>query len=173
MKQSSLPPASSGSESALKTIAFAGLLAGLLDGAAASVQYFISTGNSPTRVFQYIASAVFGKSAFAGGLEMAGWGLLFHLLIAMGFAALFFLLYPLIFRPLKNKIAMGIVYGLMVWMIMNLLVVPLTKAPQGPFKLKGVLIGMSILILMVGIPVSLIISRYYTTKKPAPTGSQA
>jgi hypothetical protein len=164
MNQPSQSPGSSVFSTGFKTILFAGLLAGFLDAAAASIQYFLSTGNNPTRVFQYIASAVFGKSAFSGGLGMALLGLMFHFLIALGFAALFFLSYPLVFKPLKNKIVMGIVYGLLVWAIMNLVVVPLTRAPQGPFRLKGAVIAMAILIFMVGIPIAFIVNRYYHRK---------
>ena len=143
----------------LKTIVTAGLVAGVLDGAAASLQFYLSTGRNPTRVFQYIASAVFGTSAFQGGMGMAALGLIFHLFIAIGFAALFYFLFPVLIRVSKNRIVLGILYGLFIWMIMNLIVVPLTRAPRIPFQIKGVLIGVSILILAVGIPISLLIFR--------------
>jgi len=152
---------------AFPTIIFAGLTAGFLDGVAASLHYFISTGNNPTKVFQYIASAVFGKSAFSGGLGMAGWGIVFHFIIAMAFAWLFYLIYSIFFRFLKNKLIIGIVFGLMVWVIMNLAVVPFTKAPPIPFQIQGAIINMLILIFMVGLPISLIIHWYFATKGKA------
>ena len=149
------------------TILSAGLLAGILDGLAACVNYYFSTGNHPIRVFQYIASAFFGKEAFAGGWRMASWGILFHMLIATAFATLFFFLLP-VFRKLSgNKIVVGIVYGLLVWAIMNLLVVPLTRAPKLPFQIKSVIIGIVILITMVGIPISLIVYKRKTIEKPS------
>lgn len=150
---------------AFSTILFAGLLAGFLDGAAASVNYYIASGNSPTRVFQYIASAVFGKKAYSGGVGMVVWGLIFHFLIALIFSGLLFLVYPVLYRLLKSKLIMGIVYGLIVWVIMNLVVVPLTNAARFPFSLKSIIIGVGILIFMVGIPIALIVHQYYAIRK--------
>ena len=98
---------------------------------------------------------------------MASWGILFHMLIATAFATLFFFLLP-VFRKLSgNKIVVGIVYGLLVWAIMNLLVVPLTRAPKLPFQIKSVIIGIVILITMVGIPISLIVYTRKPIEKPS------
>jgi hypothetical protein len=144
----------------------AGLLAGTLDAAAASLLYFISTGNNPTRVFQYIASAVFGKNAFSGGLQMAAWGLLLHYFIAFTFAALFFLAYPFLLRFVKSSVVMGILLGLIVWLIMNLVIVPLTKAPQLPLKINQAILNIVILMLFVGLPIAVIVRRYYSSKSP-------
>ncbi|MBC7828543.1 MAG: hypothetical protein H7122_12405 [Chitinophagaceae bacterium] len=153
------------SASPFSTILLAGLLAGFLDGAAASVSYYINTGNNPTRVFQYIASAVFGKQAYSGGMGMVVWGLVFHFVIALAFAAVFFVVYPVLFRIIKNRIVIGVVYGLMVWVIMSLVVVPLTKAAQFAFNLQAAIIGMLILVFMVGIPIALIVHRYFAIRK--------
>lgn len=149
---------------AVTTICLAGLLAGLLDGATASMMYFITTGNNPTMVFQYIASAIFGRKAFTGGLGMAAWGLLFHLLIALIFAGFFFLIYPVITRFITNKVVIGVLYGLFVWATMNLVIVPSTHAPSMPFKLGQALLNMAILIVMVGLPIALVIHKHFLRK---------
>lgn len=47
------------------------LLAGSLDITAACVNAYISNKIMPGRVLQYIASGIFGKDAYAGG--MASW----------------------------------------------------------------------------------------------------
>src|SRR5688500_17155151 len=65
-----------------RTILFSGLLVGSLDITAALVQFYIKTGKDPLIVLKYIASAVFGKDAYAGGNKMAIYGLLFHFIIA-------------------------------------------------------------------------------------------
>ena len=74
----------------LKVILVAGLVAGTLDILAAFVQTYINTRKGPDIVLKYIASGVFGrKEAFGGGDSMIIWGLLFHFIIAMAFAAFF------------------------------------------------------------------------------------
>jgi len=43
----------------------------------AIVKYYIDKGTGPMPLFKYIASAVFGQEAYAGGTLMVVWGLVF------------------------------------------------------------------------------------------------
>jgi len=157
-----------------KTVLTTGLIAGVLDAAAASIQYYINTGKEPARVFRYIASAVLGKKAVTKDLyTMAAWGLLFHMIIAMTWALIFFLFFRQIRSVLKNKFVAGIVYALFVWCIMNFLVVPLAFGMDlgmqatslfSQARVKNSLIAMGILIIAIGLPISLLADRYYSKK---------
>jgi len=145
----------------LRTILFAGLTAGFLDGAAAVINYLItSNGKNHVRIFNFIASGVFGKKAFAGVWIMAAWGLLFHFIIACLFAAFFYFLYTRIKFLSKNIIISGILYGIIVWLVMNLAVVPLSNAPPLPFVLSKAIIAILILILFVGMPIALVVHKF-------------
>jgi len=146
----------------LRTILFAGLTAGFLDGAVSVINYLISTnGKNPVKIFNFIASGVFGKKAFTGGWAMAGWGLLFHFIIACLFAAFFYLLYHRIKYLSKNIIISGVVYGIFVWLVMNRVVVPLSNTPTLPFVVYKAIISVLILIFFVGIPIALVVHKYY------------
>src|SRR6187455_2206915 len=70
------------------------LIAGTCDIVAACIQSYVVNGTMPSRVLRYVASGVFGKSAFIGGNEMIAWGLVFHFIIAFSCTACYFLLYP-------------------------------------------------------------------------------
>ncbi len=142
---------------AAKTILLAGLLAGTLDGLAACVDFVLRTGRSPVRVFQFIASGVFGAGAFSGGNAMAAWGVLFHYLIATSWAAAFVLAYPRLARV--NAIVLGLLYGVVVWLVMNLVVLPLSNVPQSSPTAFGVAKGMVILMVCVGLPIALVARR--------------
>lgn len=143
-----------------------GLLAGTLDGIAAVVHFFIKTGKDPALIFKYIASAMFGKSAYTtSGYSMVAAGLLFHFSIAIIFSAIFFLLFPKIAWIKKNKIASGIIYATIIWAIMNLIIVPFSRAPQPNFDIKETIINLIILIIFVGVPISLVANKYYLYKK--------
>jgi uncharacterized membrane protein YagU involved in acid resistance len=146
---------------AFSTIAKAGLVAGLLDITAAFINYRISTGKNPVRVLEFIASGVFGKSAFAGDATMALLGFVFHMTIALIFAVLFFLLCCKISWLYKDRWTAGIVYGILVWIIMNLLVVPQSNTPPIPFTPAKALLAVGILIVCVGWPVAFIIGHYF------------
>ena len=146
----------------LPWILAAGFVAGTLDITAACTQYYIKTGKGPAGVLRYVASGIFGRPALSGGDAMAAWGLLFHYLIAFLFTIFFFLVYPRIPLLSKNKVVTGLVYGLVVWAVMNLVVVPISAVPQGPFKLKNAAIAATILMFCIGLPISLIIGKYYS-----------
>jgi uncharacterized membrane protein YagU involved in acid resistance len=150
-----------------KTIVLAGLLVGSLDIIAALVNFYIKTGKDPLIVLKYIASAVFGKSAFSGGNTMAIWGLLLHFLIAFIWTFFFFLLYPKLRLLSWNRIITGILYGIFIWIIMNQLVVPISKATAGAFNMKQAIIAVLILIAAIGIPLSFIAHRYYAVRARA------
>ncbi len=152
-------------KSLVRAVTGAGLLTGALDISAAALQYYIQTGKGPDNVLRYIASAVFGVKAFAGGALMAGWGLLFHFMIAFLFAFIFFLLYPLIPAARKNRLITGIIYGILVWAVMNGIVVPASSAPPLPFRPEKALIAAGILVLCIGLPLSFLADKYYLYKK--------
>ncbi len=142
----------------------AGFLVGTLDILSAFVDYYIATGNNPLFVLKYIASGAFGESAFTGGSGMMLIGLVFHYCFAFFFTILFFWLYPRIDFLSRNKIITGIVYGIFIWMIMNLVVVQLCKAPHASIremKAEKILKSAVILIVMIGLPLSFIAGKYY------------
>ena len=58
-------------KSLFTTILNTGLLVGTFDAIAAVIQYIIPTIRNPVRIFEYIASGVFGMDAFSGGAVMA------------------------------------------------------------------------------------------------------
>ncbi|MBI5472532.1 MAG: dihydrofolate reductase, partial [Ignavibacteriae bacterium] len=150
--------------SAFRTVVLAGLLAGTLDGIAASVKFIIATGRNPIRVFVFIASGVFGEDAFSAGNLVALWGVAFHYVIALGWALIFFLLYPRIKFLSRAKIISGVAYGFVVWVIMNSLVVPLSNTPPLPFDLGNAILAVIILMVCVGLPISLVVGRHFSRK---------
>jgi hypothetical protein len=142
------------------------LLAGTLDIIAALLYYYIMTGNSEvTTVFKFIAGGIFGKEALKGGASIIGAGLFFHYLIAFFFTVLFFLAFPLLKKILHNRLVTGIIYGLFVWTVMNLLVVPFSNIGSRPFDLVSALINMAILVICLGIPLAFIATHYFKKRQ--------
>jgi hypothetical protein len=56
----------------------------------------------------------------------------------------------------------GLIFGIFVWFVMNLVILPLSNIPPLPFRLIPAAIGMGILILAIGMPVSFLASRYFS-----------
>ncbi len=141
-----------------------GLFVGSLDILAAFLLVFIRTGKLQIfNIFKFIASGIFGKDASAGGLKMIIIGFILHYVIALIFTMLFFWLYPKMNLDSKNKWATGISYGVFIWLLMNLIVLPLSNVIQRPFSLSNALINIGILIICIGIPLSLLARKFYRT----------
>jgi hypothetical protein len=129
-----------------------GLLAGTLD-AIAAVVLFLARGNKdPRMLFRYIASAAYGKRAFAGEGFMVFMGLLFHFLIAISWVAVYFFLHTCIPWPDSHPLPAAIGYGLFVWVMMNLVIVPYSRAAPRPFSWLFAVVNMVILIGAIGVP---------------------
>lgn len=139
-----------------------GVIAGTLDILAAVIVYAVILDKATAvQILQGIASGIFGREAYAGGAAMATAGLLFHYLIAMLFTIGYFLVYPRLSFLHKQPLVSGILYGAIVWCIMNLVVLPISAYKQPPLRLGPSLLGMLILILAIGIPVATMTARYF------------
>jgi len=143
----------------------AGILVGSFDILAAFLLVLIRTGKLQVfNILKFIASGIFGKDAAAGGLKMVVVGFILHYTIAFIFTGLFFWLYPKMNLGSKNKWITGIVYGVLIWFLMNRIVLPLSNVVHRPFSLSNALINIGILIICIGIPLSLFARRFY--RKP-------
>ena len=151
-------------QSALSTIVRAGLVAGALDALGAMCTFMLRTGKNPVDIWKFVASGIFGKEALTGGTGMVVWGLVFHFCIALIWASIFFLLYPTVRRFISNPVVAGLLYGILVWLIMNLIVLPLSHVTVQPFELSRVPIGVGVLMVCIGLPISLIVHRYYSAR---------
>lgn len=151
-------------KSAIKTILLTGLVAGILDGAAASINA-LARGRSPVRVFRFIASGIFGKDASNPGWLMPTLGILLHFFIAFSFTIFFFLIFPKIKWLNKNFVITGLLYGIFVWLIMNLIVVPLSITGRIRFiDPLQTIIGVLFLMFFIGLPIAYFTKRYYGLK---------
>jgi len=56
----------------------------------------------------------------------------------------------------------AIVYGIFIYVVMNLLVLPLTKIPAITFHLDKALMATAILIVAIGLPLSFFARKFYT-----------
>jgi hypothetical protein len=149
----------------LKTILIAGAVAGTLDVTGALIVYTaILKKATVLLILQRIAAAAFGLRALKGGYSMALWGLIFHYIIAFSFAAAYVLIYP--YQPLmrKSRILSGVLYGILVWIIMNRIILPMTKLPSIRFQWSGALIGAALLIFFIGLPIAFITDASYKKK---------
>ena len=103
---------------ALLTILVAGLVAGTFDITYACVFSYVRRGVTPGAVFRSVASGALGPSAREGGIKIAILGLCFHFLIALIWAAIYFLASRVLPFMITHAIISGILYGLCVYLVM-------------------------------------------------------
>ncbi len=149
------------SSSPIKTILWSGLIAGILDAIAGVIVYYIYFDLNPLQVLQFIAAGVYGPEAINGGIEMILAGTFFHFLIAYVVAIIYFIAYPRIAILQNNKVLMGLIYGFGIWLIMNLLILPASDIPKGPFDMGLAVVGIIWHMVLVGLPIALITSKHY------------
>lgn len=105
-------------------ILLAGFIAGTIDIGAAC----LINGLNPVIICQAIASGVLGKASFHGGLQSAGLGLLLQWGMGIIIAAIFIVAAQIV--PLLGRLwfVFGLLYGVGIYFVMNLIVVPLSRA---------------------------------------------
>ena len=137
--------------SAARAILYGTLTVAFLDGLYAVI-FFRMRGVGADRVFQGIAAGLLGRDAFRGGLTTAGLGLALHIFIALVVVVVYYMASARM-RVLRNRpLACGPVYGILVYAVMNLIVIPLSAGGGGRYSLWPVLGGLMIHAVGVGLP---------------------
>ena len=137
------------------------LFAGMLHTGASVLVYEVR----PSRLFQFIASGLFGKEALMGGVLMALWGLMLHFVISFTWTAFYYIAYPKLKVLARYKILAGFIYGTIIWTIMNMVVTPLSRIAEAPLNITQDVVGILIDIISVGLPVAILTHRYYAAQE--------
>jgi hypothetical protein len=142
----------------------AGAAVALLDGiAAVTLCFAVSATCTVPRVFQGIAAGLLGRPSFDGGTATAIAGAGLHLTIATGWATAYSVLarrLPSLQRLVRTTlgvVGVGMAYGAVVWLLMNRVVVPLSRARATPLFTGVWWVLLVIHLLVVGLPIALII----------------
>ncbi len=130
------------------------LTVGVLDLADALI-FFGLRGVRPIRIFQSIASGLLGRTAFSGGMRTAVLGAALHFFIAFAIVATFMVASRYLRVLRRAPVSTGLLYGLAVYLFMNLVVLPLSAAGRGPFSWPVAINGVLIHLVGVGLPSSL------------------
>ena len=148
--------------SAAKAIFWGGLIAGTLDLTGACVAAWTRAGVTPVRVMQSVASGALGPDAYSGGAKTAALGVVLHFFIATTWTVVFYLASRKLRFLLGQPIVWGLVYGVIVWVFMNFVVLPLSRFPPSrtPPTLTGRTISLLIIMFCIGLPIAIIVRRF-------------
>lgn len=152
--------------SILRSIALGGIMVGLLHLIIQDGLVFSLLGKTPfILVVQYVASGALGNAAFAGGLATALLGLLIHFLISIVVAGVFILSADRIPLLRRHIISGSLLYGLAVFVVLYLVVLPLSAAPPVPLQTWEFVELILEHVLVIGLTLGLFIRRTTNTNK--------
>lgn len=132
-----------------------GLVAGTLDIVYAIAFWAAKSGVSPARILRRVASGLLGSASMTGGWATAMLGFFLQYFIATSMAVAYFLVarrWPLLWQ---QPIRMGALYGLLLYVIMNYVVVPLSAAGPGSKDPLWVVLSIAVHAFLVGVPCAL------------------
>jgi hypothetical protein len=139
-------PASQGK--LLRPILVGGALAGTFD----LISAFITFGLGNPRI---IAGGLLGKQAWQGGAGTWTLGVILHYFIAFSAAAIYCLSSRRLPFLKDHWLVCGLFYGIAVFLVMNLVVLPLSAYHyMGPYQYRGLLQGVLVHMLIIGLPIS-------------------
>ncbi len=149
----------------LRSTVFGGLIIFILQFTHIWIVATLIQGSPFTAVWQFIASGALGMAAFEGGITTALLGVLFHLIISLVIAGVFILSADRIPLLRRYPIPSALLYGLGVYIVMNMVVTPLSASPPlppptTPWLVEGILQHM----LFVGLPLGILVRRNLNRK---------
>lgn len=151
----------------------AGLLTAVIDGAFSSVLSVVFYNSTVARLWQRVAAALLGQSAYQGGTRTALIGVAIHVGVAFAWSAVFLFLVmraDAVQRLISTRagvIKAAAAYGPCVWLVMSLIVIPslYRTAPAITVRWWVQLIGH---FPFVGLP---IVASIAPRRRPQPSGA--
>jgi hypothetical protein len=144
---------------AFETILYGGLVVGILDGLFALVFYGLILGAKPMRIFQSVASGLLGKAAYEGGIQTFLLGILLHFVVASCIAAVYYVASLKLPVLIHHAVVCGLIYGMLAYLGMNYVVIPLSAIGLRPTSLRLFLPAFIGHAFLVGLPIALLARR--------------
>lgn len=150
---------------AFDTILYGGLIVGILDGLFAFVFYGLILGVKPLRIFQSVAAGLLGRASYDGGVSTFLFGILLHFVVATCIAAVYYAASLKLPTLIHHPVASGLIYGLIAYLVMNYVVIPLSRIGLRPTSLRVFVPAFIAHAVLVGLPIALVARRSAMARK--------
>ena len=142
-----------------RAVVIGGSIGGALD-LAFALTFAAVNGVGPVRLLQTVASGLLGSAAYEGGLPVALLGFVAHFVMSYGWAALFVGAASRVPRMAARPVLAGILFGVLVFLAMRLVVLPLSAFPH-PVSFKPLAASLDLLshMFLFGVPIALAAAR--------------
>jgi hypothetical protein len=132
-----------------------GIVVGSLD-ITYAILFWSFRGVSATRVLQSVAAGILGRASFSGGMNSALLGAALHYFIAFSIVIVYWVAAKSLPLLTRHAVICGIVYGILVYIFMNFVVIPLSNAAR-PARFNPLWVSCSVVVHMflIGLPAAL------------------
>ena len=130
---------------------------------------YLYRGVAPSRILKSVAAGILGTDAYQGGAGVAALGLGLHYLNALIITCIFFAVASQVPALVRKPLPIGVLYGIVVYLVMNYVVVPLSRigprpTPPTPVWVTGVLVHM----FLIGVPIVWAASHAFGSRSQSP-----
>jgi uncharacterized membrane protein YagU involved in acid resistance len=139
---------------ALRRSVLIAVAAGMVAGATNLVAAAAIFGGTMTHGFQMIASGLLGEQAFSGGLRAAILGAGLHFAISIAAAALYLWAALRLGALATHWLLGGVLFGVLAYLVMNLVIVPLSNAAGPDFSLSVIVKELVAHTVLFGVPIA-------------------
>ena len=152
----------------MRKVIAGGIVVGSLD-ITYAILFWSFRGVAPTRVFQSVAAGILGRASFNGGMNSALLGAACHYFIAFTIVIVYWLAAKSLPVLTQHAVICGIAYGIIVYVFMNYVVIPLSNAARPTrFNLLWVACSVIVHMFLIGLPAALFAKAAITSSGRAP-----
>jgi hypothetical protein len=120
-----------------------------------AIVFWHPKGVPTIRIFQSIAAGLYGKAAFTGGAHMAEIGAALHYFISLCIVLVYWVASKRIRMLTERPFYYGSIYGVLVWLFMNFVVIPLSFSKPPAFLFSWVAWSIVVHAFLIGVPAAL------------------
>lgn len=146
--------------SAASAILIGGSIGGALDITYAII-FSATQGLPPIGLLQTVASGLLGQAAYDGGILTAVLGFVLHFVLSYLIASVFYLASGRISFLTRHAVISGILFGVIVFLVMKLIVLPLSAFPHPiTFKPLSTVTNLMSHMFLFGLPIALATRKF-------------
>jgi len=120
-----------------------------------AIAFWYPRGVAPARIFQSIAAGIYGPASFSLGVHTVAIGAALHYFIALCIVLVYWVASQRIDALARRPIVWGSVYGVLVYLVMNYVVIPLSATKRPAFLLSWVVCSVLVHAFLIGVPAAL------------------
>lgn len=133
-----------------------------------AIAFWYPRGVAPERIFQSIAAGIYGPASFSLGTHSVAIGAALHYFIALCIVLVYWVASRRFDVLVRRPIVSGSIYGVLVYLVMNYVVIPPSATKRPAFLLSWVVCSVLVHAFVIGVPAALFSRAAIRDSSPSP-----